>query len=48
MKEEEEFPATVEMDDQGRVTIPLAVRRTLRLEKGAILELRIKKRGPKT
>ncbi len=37
----QEFTTIVEMDGQGRVTIPPAIRKALRLGKGSIIKITI-------
>lgn len=38
----QEFTAIVEMDSQGRVTIPPVIRKALKLKKGSIITIAIK------
>jgi AbrB family looped-hinge helix DNA binding protein len=37
----QEFTAIVEVDKQGRVTIPPAIRKALHIEKGSIIKMSI-------
>lgn len=37
----QEFTAIVEVDKQGRVTIPPAIRKALKIEKGSIIKISV-------